>query len=415
MNVDHFALRASGPKSCTVSPLRLAAFRALWFASLVSFIGSFVQDIGERWLILDLTGSPLSSAMLATALTTAMLAAMLPAGVLADRIDRRRLIIWSQIAQATVAASIGLLALTHRATSAVLVIGAACAGLGTALGSPAWSALVTELVPREKVAEAITLNAVSFNTARAIGPAIGGIILGWVGAPGTFLVNAVTFVAVIFGVATHRPPERTAPAPQPMMRAFLEPFGHVIRDANIRSVFLAMVLFTTGTSFIYVLLAAFAKLTLAAGPQTYGLVIGAMGLGAVIGAILLKRLREMMSPSTLLGVLMFVYGGASIALSQCYSVPFAIVACVLAGIGWTGSFSSMSALVQIWTPNRLRARAIALYTMIHLSIWSVGAIVSGALAEAASIRVTILVGGVICVLAGAVTSRMPLPRSFVPA
>lgn len=398
-----------------MSPLRHSAFRTLWIAATISFVGTFVQDIGERWLILDLTGSPLSSAMLATALVTASLIAMLPAGVLADRTDRRRLVIYSQIAQAVSAATLGLLALSHRATPGVLLTGAAGIGLGMALGSPALSALVSEMVPKEQVAEAVTLNAVAFNIARAVGPAIGGVILGIAGAPGTFLANAVTFVAVIVAVATIRLPEREPPpsVPQPMARAFAEPFVYAVKDGSIRSIFVAMIMFTFGASFVYVLLAAFAKLTLGAGPQTYGLVIGAMGLGAVLGAVLLKRLREALRPSALLAVLMIVYGLASSAVSRLENVPLVMAACVVAGIGWTGSFSSMAALVQIWTPNRLRARALALYSMIHLGTWGAAATLSGALAEASSVRTTMLTGGVVCVVAGVVTWRMPLPRSFV--
>src|SRR5262249_19650621 len=150
-------------------------------------------------------------------------------------------------------------------------------------------------------------------------------------------------------------------------------FRFVIGDVRIRSIFIVMVLFTLGASFIYVLAAPFAKLTLEAGPRAYGLILGAMGLGAVAGAMLLKRLRARMPPSALLATLMLLYGAAAIALSQTRNVPLAIGICFVAGVGWTGSFSSLAALMQIWTENRLRARSIALYTMTHLGMWGVGA------------------------------------------
>jgi MFS family permease len=408
---------AGAERALPASPLAHASFRALWIAATVSYIGSFVEDIGERWLILDLTKSPLPAAMLATAFVTASLIMMLPAGVLADRMDRRRLVISSQLAQATVATVVGLACLFHLTTPTVLLVGSAAAGLGMALGAPAWSALISDIVNPEQVADAITLNAVSFNIARAVGPAIGGVILATSGATATFLANACTFVAVIVALLMNRrrEPAPVRVAPPPMLRAFAEPFVHVTRDAGIRSVVVGMVLFTLGASFVYVLAPAFAKLTLDAGPRAYGLIIGAMGLGAVLGALGLKRLRARTRPPILLGVLMITYGVCSIALSRVHHVPLAIVICIPAGAGWAGTFSSLTALVQIWTPKQLRARAMALYSMVHLGMWAIGASLSGAMADAWSVRTTMLGGGAICIVAGLITSRMPLPRSFVRA
>src|SRR5688500_5980020 len=138
------------------SPLAHPGFRALWLSATVSYLGTFVQDVGERWLILEITQSSFSSAILATAFVTACLVSVLPSGVLADRMDRRRLVIASQIAQAVAAATLATLALLHRASPAVLIAGAAAAGVAVGLGGPAWSALVADAVPREHVAEAVT-------------------------------------------------------------------------------------------------------------------------------------------------------------------------------------------------------------------------------------------------------------------
>jgi MFS family permease len=395
------------------SPLAHAGFRALWTASTVSYVGTFVQDIGERWLILDMTQSPLSAAMLATTFVTASLVAMLPSGVLADRMDRRRLVLLSQTAQALVATTVGLACMFHLATPKVLLCAAGAAGLSSALGAPAWSALIAEIVRPEQVADAVTLGAVAFNLARAIGPAVGGVILAAFGPTASFLANAATFVAVIVAVTMTPPPEVHRPTMAPVSRAFSEPFVHATRDAGIRSTFVGMLVFTLGASFVYILAPAFAKLTLSAGPRAYGLILGAMGAGAVIGALLLKPLRQRAAPPPLLGALMTVYGTCAMLLSRVHSVTLAIAICVPAGVGWTGSFSSLSALVQVWTPNRLRARALALYTMLHLGMWALGASLSGVLAEGLSVRATMLIGGAICIVAGFVTSRMPLPRSFV--
>jgi MFS family permease len=405
---------AARPVAAHVSPLVYGPFRLLWIAATASFVGSFVQEIGERWLILDLTQSPLSSAMLATAFVTASLVMTLPAGVLSDRVDRRRLVILSQLTQASVALTLGILSLLHVATPKVLVIGAACAGVGMALGGPAWAALISDIVRREQVADAVTLNAVAFNIARAVGPAIGGVILGAFGAPVTFLANACSFLGVVLAVASSRPAERqvSPPSRPSLVRAFAEPFVHAARDAGIRSVSIAMVLFSLGASFVYVLAPAFAKLTLEAGPRAYGLVLGAMGIGGVLGAFTLRRLRAQMKPPRLLAGLMLTYGISAIGLSRVHDVPVAIAVCIPAGVGWLGTFTSLSALIQIWAPAPLRGRSLALYTVIHLATWALGASLSGALAETSGVRTSMLVGGAICVVAAFATSRMPLPPAF---
>ena len=396
------------------SPLRHPAFRALWIAATVSFVGTFVQDVAERWLILDLTNSPMSAAMLATTFVGVSLVAMLPAGVLADRADRSLLVAASQLAQAAVAAAIAIATWTKHVTPAVLLCGAAAAGLAVALGSPAWSALVSEILPQREVAEGVTLNAIAFNLARAVGPAIGGVVLGALGAGWSFFLNALTFVFVVVAVLVHRPVDRPPPSqpPPPMARAFLEPFAHAMREIGVRAVIGSMLFFTLGAASVYALAPAFAKLTLEADPRAYGLMIGAMGVGAVIGGAAMKPLRPFLAPRTLLATTMAIYGLSSIALARAHSVTVAIVLFVPAGVGWTATFSSLAALVQIWVPNRMRARLLAVYTMGHFAFWGIGSTVGGALAEHFDVRVSFLAGGITAVAAGLVTARLPLPSSF---
>jgi MFS family permease len=389
----------------------------LWIAATISFVGSFVQDVAERWLILDLTRAPMPAAMITTAFVTGSLGAMLPAGVLADRIDRRRVVIWSQLVQAATATVVGFLTLTGHVTPAVLIGGAAAAGLGMGLGAPAWSALVNEILPREQVAEGVTMQSVAFNVARAVGPAVGGVVLSLLGAPISFFLNAASFVGVIIAVARHRGDDRAAEAEasaaQPALgRAFLEPFAFVYRDVGVRSLFFSMLLFTCGAAFLYALAPALAKLTLEADAHEYGLMIGAMGVGAVIGALALRRLRELLTPRALVAAMMAVYGLASIAISRSSSPAVVVVLFVPAGIGWTCVFSSLAALNQLRAPNRLRARIVALYTMSHFLVYGIAASVSGAVAEGVSIRASLLVGGILSVAAGVATLRLRLPQSF---
>jgi MFS family permease len=353
-------------------------------------------------------------AMITTAFVIGSLLAMLPAGVVADRIDRRRVVVWSQLAQAAVATVIGFLTLTKHVTPAVLIVGAAAAGLGMGLGAPAWSALVNEILPREQVADGVAMHSITFNLARAIGPAIGGVILSWFGAAASFFINAVSFVFVIVAVLRHRPEDRSDASAQhpPLVRAFVEPFGFVFRDVGVRSIFVSMWLFTVGAAFLYALAPALAKLTLKADAHEYGLMVGAMGAGAVIGALSLKRIRERFPPRVLVALMMALYAASSMAIASAENPSIVVALFVPAGIGWTCVFTSLSALNQLSAPNHLRARVVALYTMSHFTVYGAAATVAGAIAEAKSIRASLVVGAIACFVAATATMRLSVPASF---
>ena len=404
----------SVPGPAPRSPLSYPAFRALWLAGIVTFLGSFVQNVGEAWLMMDLTQSPLPVAILSTAFVGASLFAMLPGGILADRHDRRNVAMVSQIVQAVAALSMAALSYTHHITPAALVAGVALLGVGMALGAPAWAALVPELVPLELVAEAVALNAVAFNIARAVGPAIGGIVLARFGATTSFLINAATFGAVMIALSMHRgeTPAPTRGSMRPIASTFSAPWTVVVSPGALRSTFIAMLGFTLGAGIFYGLTPAFGKDTLGATPLAYGVMIGAMGGGAVLGASIMKRLRERMPPRMLVSGTMTTFAIFVVIVSRVTSVPAAMVLLVPAGVGWLGSFSSLQALVQIWAPERLRARVVALYQMAHLATWAIASAAGGVLADRYGIRFALLTGGVLCAIAAASTWRLGLPPDF---
>jgi predicted MFS family arabinose efflux permease len=309
-----------------------------------------------------------------------------------------------------------ILGFTGHITPAALLAGVAVLGLGMALGAPAWASLVPDLVPLELVAEAVALNAVAFNLARAVGPAIGGIVLARFGATTSFLLNAASFCVVMVALMTYRtPPEaprRSSPSVRPMASAFAEPWRVIVHDADIRPTFVAMFLFTLGASVFYALTPAFGKETLGASPLAYGVMIGAMGGGAVLGASVMKRLRGRMSPRVLVASSMLTFATFIALLSRVSSVPVAMALLVPAGAGWLGSFSSLQALVQVWTPDRTRARVLALYQMLHLAGWAAASSAGGLLAERVGIRAAIVTGATICAGAALTTWRLGLPKSF---
>ncbi len=397
------------------SPLRIAAFRALWIAATVSFVGSFVQDVGERWIILELTKSPLPSAMLSTAFVTASLLAMMPAGVLADRYDRRTLVAASQLVQGAAAAVVAVLTFTGRLSPAILLGAAAIMGVGMALGTPAWNALMPEMVPREAVAEAIALNAIAFNIARAIGPAIGGLVLSSLGATASFAINAASFVAVVFAIRAYRPesePPRPDSHAQPLASALGEPLRIAVRDEGIRSAIVAMTVFTAGAAMVYALMPAYGKSTLGASAREYGFMFGAMGVGAIGGTWLLRPVRRRVPPRAIVASTITLYATTAIALSRVHDVRLATLLFLPAGAGWTGTFSSLSTLVQMWAPDHLRARVVAVYIVGHFTLWAIGSTIGGMVAERIDVRTSMAIGACICGLAALLTARLPLPSNF---
>ncbi len=368
--------------------------------------------------MLDLTKSPLAVSLLATVMVGTSVVWMLPAGVLADRYDKRKVLIVSQIVQAAAALMMAALSYTHHITPASLLCGVALLGTGMALGVPAWGALNPELLPRELVAEAVAINAVAFNIARAIGPAIGGLVLDHYGATTSFLLNAASFGVVMIPLFAYLHTkllgvdDTQRPSMPPMSRAFGGPLATIRNDDDLRSIFRAMFSFSLGAGMFYALTPAFGKETLHATAREYGIMIGMMGTGAVIGATVLKRLRPRVSPRVLIGSTMALFAIFAFAVANVPTIRLAMILFVPAGAGWIGSFSSVAALNQVWAPPRLRARIIALYQLVHLSTWAIAATAGGAIAERFGVRIAMSIGAIVCFAASLSTFKVGLPPSF---
>lgn len=396
------------------SPLAYPAFRVLWLAAIVTFLGTFVQSVGEAWLMMELTHGAMPVAALSTAFVGSSLVAMLPGGILADRFDRRRVAIVSQIIQAVAALAMAVLAFTHHITPAVLIAGVTLLGLGAAIGSPAWAALVPEILPLDLVAEGVALNSVAFNLARALGPAVGGIVLARFGAPTSFAINAASFVVVMIALAAYRSHTRPqqASSMRPLGSTFAEPWSLVVSPGDEHSVFRAMIGFTFGAGVFYALTPSFGKDTLGASAFAYGVMIGAMGAGAVLGASIVKRLRRRFTPRGIVTGTMVTFALSIALVSRVTTIGAAMLLLVPAGVGWLGTFSSLQALVQLWAPDRLRARVIALYQMMHLAMWAVASLVGGLVADRFGLRAAMALGAAVCLASAASTWRLGLPRDF---
>jgi MFS family permease len=398
------------------NPLRHEAFRAIWIAAIFSYIGTWVQDVGEGWLMMSLTRDPFPVAMLTTAMTVPMFTLLMPAGLMADRLDRRRILIVAQGSMAAVALALAICTALGWASPLALLVASAGLGVGSALSSPAWSSLVPELVPRKETSEAVTLNSVAFNIARAVGPALGGLILATRGPATAFFLNAVSFLAVIEVLRRYDELKKVSAASagrrrkaEPLLRALLAAFTYVKRSGKLRAMHWSVSAFGLAAASVPALLPVLAKQVLHTDGGGYGLMLGALGTGAVGAALLLKRVRSMVSARSLVAGAMGLYGVSILAMSLTRSLPVAIALLLPAGMGWLASLATLNALVQLSVPSWIKSRVIALYNLCFYVAWSVGASVGGLVAGRIGVALTIGLAAGGTLAAAVFSARLQLP------
>jgi MFS family permease len=365
--------------------------------------------------MLSLTKSPLPVALLSTCVTLPAFALTLPSGVLADRVDRRRLLMVAQAWLALVALVLAGWTWAGRASPEALLIASAALGVGSALTTPPWQSLLPDMVPRAQTGDAVTLNAVAFNLARAVGPALGGILIGALGAGTAFFLNAVSFLAVIavlhgfshIRLASER--AQTVRRHEPLRQAALAAFREVRRSPELSRCYVAVAAFGFATSGVTALLPSFAKHTLGTDARGYGVLVGGLGAGAVLAAFALKRLRATLHARTLVSAAMATYGACILVFSRTHSLRLAALLLVPAGVGWLSSFTTMNALVQLNTNAWVKSRVLALYQVAFLAAWSIGATAAGTIATTAGIEGTVTLFALFALCAAALTARMGLP------
>lgn len=391
------------------SPLRHAGFRAVWIALIAANIGTWMQSVGAAWLMTSLTPSPLLVALMQTAASLPIFLFGLPAGTLADIVDRRTLLLVTIGWMLVVALALAALSLAGLMTAWTLLALTFLLGVGGALNGPAWQAIVPELVERQELTSAVALQAIGFNLARAVGPAIGGLVVAAAGPAAVFLLNAVAFLGVIVVLARWR--RDLAPSdgpPEHMLGATAAGMRYVRHSEALRAILVRIGVFILGASALWALLPTVSRRELGLDATGYGVILGSLGLGAVGGALLLPRLRRALSVDQLTAAATLVFAGATLALAYLRSVPL-LVACMLAGgMAWLTIMSSLTVAVQTASPAWVRARALGIYLLVFQGLMAVGSVAWGALAEqlgsgtALSVAALALVGGL------AATWRWPL-------
>src|SRR6516164_41873 len=379
-------------------PLQEPLFRSLWIAAVVSYTGSWMQNVGAGWLMTSLTMSPLMVGLVQAANSIAVFLIVLPAGAIADVVDRRKFLLLTQLWMVAAAVVLGVLAFAGLVTPALLLLLTFLMGFGAVLNDPAWQAITPEIVSRENFAAGIALNSAGFNVARAIGPALGGLVIYSLGSGIAFLLNGVSFFGVIFFLYHWKSvPSPSTLEPGHMFRAMFDGFRHLRGSSVMHCVLVRSAVFSISAS---ALLALLPLLSHSFGCKGYGLMLGVFGTGSLIGAAILPFLRRNMSVDAVVATSTLIFAVATYAAGRQPSFLLFGLTLLIAGMAWIQILASLNVCAQTMSPSFMRARAISMYILVLQGGFAVGAALWGAVAErlgmAASLRYAAvgLLGGV---------------------
>jgi MFS family permease len=392
------------------APLRGAAYRNLWLALLGANIGTWMQVVGAQWLLIDERNASTLVALVQTASMLPILLLALPAGVLADAFDRRHLLIAVQVYLAAVGLLLTVLTAADRMPPALLLTLTFAIGVGQALTLPCWAAIIPELVPRSQLQSASALGAISVNAARSIGPAIAGLLIARAGVAPVFALNAIA--VLIFGLAVFRWRTENARAVEVPERftAALRAGGRFVRHSPVvRRLLFRALLFLVPGSALWALLPLVARRHLNMSSSGYGLLLAALGVGAIIGGLVLPWVRVHLTTGQFLLTAGLLYGAALIVVPLVPSVPVVLIALVPAGLAWVTVLSNLNAEIQLYLPGWVRARGLAVYQVVFAGGQALGALLWGVVGEIAGLVAAHLAAAGLMLL-GAVTVRLwPLP------
>lgn len=398
-----------------LSPLTEPLFRSLWLAAVISFTGTWMHNVGAAWLMTTLSMSPFKVSLVQAASVLPVFLVILPAGAIADVVDRRRLLLVTQSWMVVAAALLGLLTLAGSITPAWLIGLTFLLGIGAVMNDPAWQAITPDIVHPENLESAIALNSSGFNVARAIGPAIGGLVImvscsGWV-----FLLNALSFSGVIFVIYRWKRPEagRRASLRQ-VWPAMSEGVRHLARLRCVRSVLIRTAAFSISAC---ALLAMLPLLAHPYGSEGFGLLVGCFGAGALVGAGLLQRLRRACRLELLVVFSTLIFAAAMAVSSQWPRFAVLAVAMLAAGIAWIQVIAVLNVSAQTMSPVHMRARAISMYLLVLQGGMAVGSAAWGYLATHFGVSRALLIAAAVLSLGllSAVRHRVRVAEDLQPA
>ena len=388
-------------RGSALDPLREPLFRSLWFAAVISYTGTWMQNVGAGWLMTQLTVSPLMVALVQAATTLPVFLVILPAGALADMVDRRRFLLITQAWMVVAAGLLGVFTLLGWTTPWILLGFTFMLGLGAVMNDPAWQAITPEIVCAENHAPAVALNSVGFNVARAIGPALGGLVIVATSSGIAFLMNAVSFFGVIFFLYRWKRPSFEKAATERMVDSLRAGLSYMRQTPMVHCVLIRTGAFSLAASSLLALLPVIAR---GYGASGYGLLLGAFGLGALAGATVLPRLRTFYSVDGVVTAAIVLYAFMTFAAGRVHAFHWLVLVLFAAGTGWIAILACLNVAAQTMSPPWMRARALSMYLLVLQGGMALGSAAWGSLATKYGIPTTMLCSGAALVL-GLVTVR----------
>jgi MFS family permease len=379
----------------------------LFIAQLVSNVGLWMQTVGAQWFLVERHSSATVIALVQTASLLPTLFLALLAGGLADLLDRRRLLIVVSTGTAVIAAVTTVLAWTDVLTPHTLLLMTFLLGCGSSLSAPAWQAIQPELVPKEQIPAASALGSVTVNGARAVGPAVGGVVVALAGPAAVFGLNTLTFVVIIGALVAWRRPASAGVDRERLGRSVLTGVHYVQSAPIVRRIMLRSVLFAFPASALWALLPLASSQELHLGATGYGGVLGLLGAGAVGGVALYPALRRHLPPNGVLAASAVAYalGVLALALLPIWGV---LPMLVVAGAAWIGTLTTLNASLQLSLAGWVRARGMSVYLLVFMGSQALGSFAWGALASHTSLRTAFVVAAALVLAAGLSTAVVPL-------
>jgi MFS family permease len=400
--------RADDAQPSAWAPLRNRIYRDLFVASFVSNIGTWMQSVAAQWYLVERHSSDVIVALVQTASLGPTLLFGLFAGVLADLFDRRRLLIILQTYAVLVAFALAVLTFLGRLGPVSLLMFTVAIGCASALAAPAWQAIQPEVVPREQIPAVSMLGSVSGNAARAIGPAIGGVVVALAGPAAVFAINALSFAGPIVALMAWKRPTQRAPLEREHFgQAIVTGLLYVDNNPIFRRILLRAALFLFPASALLALLPVAAAHRWHLGAAGYGVALGAIGVGAVLAVVVAARLRQRASDNVLLAGSAAVYGLAPLAAAW---LPFAAATPILmlSGMAWLITLTTLNAAAQLSLPRWVRARGLAIYLLIATGSQAIGSYVWGAVATRAGLDTALLCSAVVLGVVALSVTAFPL-------
>jgi len=404
MNGEVSAHVAGGPWS----PLRIAMYRSLWIAALVSNIGTFMHIVAAGWAMTSLTDSPTLVGLVQTSWAVPGFVLALHAGAFADMVERRRLIAATQVLALGIAAVLGVLEMTGNLGVTTLLVGTFLESVALTVAAPAFMALTPQLVGTQYLSQAFGLDSVSRNIAQSVGPALAGAVIAFTSPGAVFVLNAVSFVGILIVVRKFPKFTVQVESASKINHVIKDGIKHVVRTAQLRNIALRLALVLCATASLNSVLPVVAKESLNVGSGGFGILAGALGVGSVLAVWLLPILRKKLNAELLAVATTFVWAGAAVGFAQSSSLLTAVPALLLCGATLMVLMNVLFSTFIAQLPDHLRGRGSSIGMLMAWLGTSVGAFAWGFTASSTSVRVALIASAAVTAGIG-VLNRVALP------